>query len=108
MAFLGQLLKAIGLFLALLFVISMGMVFYLPYHSSKVAHAFCDSVHVNDDLTSLDKRAKEGHINHTSNTEHGVEEHEFWIYGMFESMASCNVVVSNGKVTSKRVQDDSH
>ena len=106
MKFLSQLLKAIGIFIAFMFVVSMAMIFYMPYHSSKVARAFCGSVRINEDLASLDERAKDGHINHTNSNDGGVEEHQFWVYGMFESMSMCKVKILNGKVVSKQVFDD--
>jgi hypothetical protein len=104
MKILRHLLKGIVLLAALLAVASFAAVFYMPYHSSKVAHAFCDSVHANDELADLDSRARGAHIHHTKSAR--TDEHEFWVPGIFETMSTCYVAFTNGKVVSKHVDDN--
>jgi hypothetical protein len=103
---LMKLLKAIGLFIALWFVAAMAMMFYLPYRSSKAAHGFCDSVRMNEDLTALDMKSTNGHFRHTKTNKDGIEEHQFWVSGVFETRSVCKVVISNGKVVSKQIIDN--
>ncbi|MBS0193281.1 MAG: hypothetical protein JSR34_03480 [Proteobacteria bacterium] len=101
-----KLLKAIGVLIALWFVAAMAMMLYMPYRSSSAAHGFCDSVRMNEDLTALEMKARDGHFRHTKTNKDGIEEHHFWIPGIFETMSMCKVVISNGKVTSKQVSDN--
>ncbi len=101
-----KLLKAIGIFVALWLVAAMAMMFYMPYRSSRAAHGFCDSVSMNEDLAALDMKARDGHFRHATTNKDGIEEHHFWVPGVFETMSMCKVVISNGKVMSKQVIDN--
>lgn len=101
-----KILKAIGVLLVLWFVAGTAVIFYMRNTSSRFAHGFCDSIRLNEDFTSLDLRAKKDHARHIKKTDKdGTEEHHFWVSGVFDTMSMCSVVISNGKVISKQVDD---